>query len=40
MTRLLALAIHGFELACYALLIGGVVWPFLLGMEPQEFWRW
>ena len=40
MPRPLTLALHGFDLACYAALVGLVLLPFLLGMEPQEFWRW
>ena len=38
MPRPLTLAIHGLYPACYLVFIGLVLLPFLLGMEPQEFW--
>ncbi len=31
---------YGFYLGCYAVLIGLVVLPWVVGMEPIEFWRW
>ena len=41
MPRSLTLAIrHGFYAGCYAVLVGLVVLPFFLGMEPGEFWAW
>ena len=40
MPRPLTLAIrYGCVLALYAVLIGLVLLPFAVGMEPQEFWR-
>ena len=39
MPRPLTLAIRcGFYLTCYLALVGFVLLPFLLGMEPGEFW--